>query len=428
MNASRKVLSMPYHHDVITSVEQLLLALQQSEVDRLVIRGSLTDVPGFRLRPGQALQGDGEDAALRFVPGSDGVELSSDNELADLGLHASPDRRAIRNDSSVASLGRIRIADVTTTGQVQILVRDAVRGGHVDVQGLDIVAADATARSERPAGYGVQVLQGAFTLWNMQGDESVAISARLTGLAAGREGHPVLGSGILVSGGGFKAGRLIVSMLETRAIYSHGRIPAGTADVVSGGVFAAHGAHVDQVQNRGPVVTYGVNDMVLDNWGHVDHWAAEEKLTSYGASGIGFVNFGTINDLKLQAPVETFGVGARGFTAYAGTVQRADFDRITTHGDGAVGIQIGQPIGRLVVRRGIKTFGGTGQSLVRGVVRMLSAAGLCVKPGGAVDEIEIDGGITTAGRNIAPLELQGVVGAVRIVGGIAAAGEGFDKQ
>jgi hypothetical protein len=30
-------------------------------------------------------------------------------------------------------------------------------------------------------------------------------------------------------------------------------------------VFAVYGAHVDVVRNRGPVVTYDVNDMVLDN-------------------------------------------------------------------------------------------------------------------------------------------------------------------
>jgi len=39
-----------------------------------------------------------------------------------------------------------------------------VRGGHVDVNGLDIIAADARAETERPHGYGVYVLHGAFTL------------------------------------------------------------------------------------------------------------------------------------------------------------------------------------------------------------------------------------------------------------------------
>ncbi len=77
------------------------------------------------------------------------------------------------------------------------MARDKVRGGHVDVNGLDIIAADARGEKERPHGYGVYVLHGAFTLWNMQSDDSVVVSADLVGLSAGRDGAPVRGSGIL---------------------------------------------------------------------------------------------------------------------------------------------------------------------------------------------------------------------------------------
>ena len=129
-------------------------------------------------------------------------------------------------------------------------------------------------------------------------------------------------------------------------------IPQGTPDQITGGVFTVYGARVDLVHNLGPVVTYGVNDMVLDNWGFVDRWIGEGKLTSYGSSGIGFVNFGIVNEFTMLAPIETFGLGARGFNVYTGTVELAEFDRITTHGDGAIGVQISQPIGRLVVAGG----------------------------------------------------------------------------
>ena len=147
-------------------------------------------------------------------------------------------------------------------------------------------------------------------------------------------------------------------------------------------------------------MTYGVNDMVLDNWGVVDRWTAEAKITSHGPSGIGFVNFGIVHELKVNAPIETFGQGARGFNVYTGTVNLAEFDRVITHADGAVGIQISQPIGRLVVRRGIETFGGTGPSLVKGVVISLSAIALSIKPGGSAREIEIAGGIKTNGAGV----------------------------
>jgi hypothetical protein len=101
-----------------------------------------------------------------------------------------------------------------------------------------------------------------------------------------------------------------VRRLETDAVYSDGKITPGTPDQITGGVFTVDGAHVDLVKNRGPVVTYGVNDMVLDNWGVGDRWIAEEKITSYGPSGIGFVNFGIVNELRVNALSETFGQGA----------------------------------------------------------------------------------------------------------------------
>ncbi len=413
--------------EVVSTVEQLVGAAQDTATPHIVVHGDLIDVPSIRLGAGQSLRGEGDGAAIRFARGSDGLQLSSDNRVHNIRLDAAPDRRAIFNDTGMATLGRIELRSVITTGRVQILARDKVRGGHVDVIGLDIIAADARGEMERPHGYGVYVLQGAFTLWNMQPDEAVVVSADLVGLSAGRNGAPVRGGGIFVSGAGDTGGRLIVRRLETEAVYSDGGIEPGTADQITGGVFTVHGAHVDVVRNRGPVVTYGVNDMVLDNWGVVDRWTAEEKIRSHGPSGIGFVNFGIVHELKVNALIETFGQGARGFNVYTGTVNLAEFDRVVTHADGAVGIQISQPIGRLVVRRGIETFGGTGPSLVKGVMVTLSAIALSIKPGGSAREIEITGGIKTNGAGVAPIEQHGAIDSLRVAGGFAAVGGGFDR-
>ncbi len=411
----------------VTTTDSLLAAVRDPATRRIVVQGQLAKAPSIRLAPGQVLCGEDEHCSIAFADGVDGVQLSTDNEISTLRLLASPEQRAIFNDTTVASLGRMRLAGITATGQVQILVRDAVTGGHVDVEGLDIVAADARARSEKPHGFGVYVLQGAFTLWNMQPDERVVVSAHLVGLSAGREGAPVRGSGIFVSGAGFTGGRLVSPLLDTGAIYSDGGIAEGTPDQITGGVFTVFSAYIDDVRNRGPVVTYGVNDMVLDNWGTVDRWTAEQKLTSYGPSGIGFVNFNVVNTLKVLAPIETFGRGARGFNVYAGTVNLAEFERVTTRADGSVGVQISQPIGRLVVHRGIETFGGIGDSLVKGAVMKLAAVALSVKPGGSAQSIEIEGGVVTHGEGVAPFELHGAVGTLRVSGGFAATGGGFDK-
>jgi hypothetical protein len=409
----------------VSTVDTLVAATRDKSTHHIVVHGKLTDAPSINLLPGQTLRGDGDGAAIAFA--ADGLQLSSDNRVHNIRLETAPDKRAIFNNTSMDSLGRVELRSVTTIGRVQILARDKVRAGHVDVTGLDIIAADARGEKDRPQGYGVYVLQGAFTLWNMQQDSSVTISADLVGLSAGRDGAPVRGSGIFVSGGGDKAGKPAVRRLETDAVYSDGGIAPGTPDQITGGVFTVYGAHADIVRNRGPVVTYGVNDMVLDNWGVVDRWTAEAKITSYGPSGIGFVNFGIVHELRVNAPIETFGQGARGFNVYTGTVNLAEFDRVTTHADGAVGIQISQPIGRLVVRRGIETFGGTGDSLVKGVVIKLSAIGLSVKPGGAAREIEISGGIKTNGAGVSPIEQHGAIETLRVSGGFVAAGGGFDK-
>jgi hypothetical protein len=412
---------------VVTTIDALVAATKDKSVRHIAVSGHLANSPSINLLPGQSLRGTDEQSTIAFTAGADGVQLSSDNRVHNIRLDASPDKRAVFNDTSLASLGRIELRGVTTTGRVQILARDKVRGGHVDVDGLDIIAADARGESERPHGYGVYVLHGAFTLWNMQSDESVVVSADLVGLSAGRDGAPVRGSGIFVSGAGDKGGRLNVRRLETDAVYSDGGIAPGTPDQITGGVFTVYGAHVDVVRNRGPVVTYGVNDMVLDNWGVVDRWTAEAKITSHGPSGIGFVNFGIVHELKVNAPIETFGQGARGFNVYTGTVNLAEFDRVVTHADGAVGIQISQPIGRLVVRRGIETFGGTGPSLVKGVVMNLSAIALSIKPGGSAREIEITGGVKTNGPGVEPIEQHGSIESLRVTGGFVAAGGSFDK-
>jgi hypothetical protein len=409
------------------TVEELVALTKDAKVGWITVRSNLSKVPSIRLLPGQSLRGDGDKSGITFADDADGLQLTSNNRVHNIHLRTSPSQRAIFNDTAMSSLGHVELRGVTTVGRVQILARDKVRAGHVAVNGLDIVAADARGESERPHGYGVYVIQGAFTLWNMQSDDKVVLSADLVDLSCGRSGAPVFGSGVFVSGAGDKGGRLKVRRLETGAVYSDGKIAPGTPDQITGGVFTVYGAHVNEVRNRGPVVTYGVNDMALDNWGVVDRWTAEEKITSHGPSGIGFVNFGIVNKLKVNAPIETFGQGARGFNVYTGTVKLAEFDRVITHADGAVGIQISQPIGRLIVRRGIETFGGTGPSLVKGVVMNLSAIGLSIKPGGSAREIEINGGIKTNGPGVSPIEQHGAIKTFCVNGGCIAAGGGFDK-
>jgi hypothetical protein len=319
------------------------------------------------------------------------------------------------------------------TGQVQIVARDQVRAGHIEVEGLDIVAADVRDRDRRPELLGVGALPGAFTLWNQQPAGDSEVTAELRGLSAGRDRAPVRGSGVFVAGAAPDGGgRLHVEVLETGPVFTDGGIPAGSHDRISGGVFVVYGATVREVVNRGPVTSYGVNDMVLDNWGTVDEWTAYAPLTSHGPSGVGFVNFGTVTTLRVRAPITTYGVGARGFNVYrlddftGPTAETVEFDQITTHADAAIGIQIGQPIGRLIVHGGIHTRGGAGKSLVRGQVVRLAAHALSIQPGGHVRAVEVGGALRSTGAGIAAVDVRGEVDTMYVAGGIHADGADAD--
>ena len=399
--------------------------LRAAATPEIVVQASLTGLLTFRLSPGQTLRGATSSVVLRFAAGHDGLQLSTNNQVENLELETDVNRRVLFNDTKVEHLGRLVLVNLRVIGTIQILANDKVRSGHVEAKDVDIESADARGYTERPNGYGVEVIPGAFVLWNQQANRSVTITADLTGLTAGRAGAPVRGSGIFVGGAGETGGRVIVSRLETGAVYSDGGIAPGTPDRITGGVFVVSGAFVDHVVNHGPVTTYGPNDMVLDNWGTVGGWTAEDKITSYGPSGIGFVNFGTVDALQVKAPIETFGQGSRGFNVYTGTVHTAVFERIVTHADGAVGIQISQPVGQITVRRGIETYGGTGDSLVKGVVVKLSAIALSIKPGASARNISIAGGLITHGTGVTPLELHGTVDSLQVTEGLTAAGGGF---
>ena len=221
-------------------------------------------------------------------------------------------------------------------------------------------------------------------------------------------------------------GTLRVSTLTTGDVHTDGGIAAGTADLISGGVFVISGAVVETVTNRGPVTTLGQNDMVLDNWGDVHTWTALQPISSRGPSGIGFVNFSDIKTLQVQAPIRTFGKGARGFNLYDGSLGEAVFDSIDTHGDGSIGVQLSRPLPKLTITRNLSTEGGEGLSLVKGVQMTLKAIALSIKPGGVLGELNVGGSISTSGDDVVSVEVADRVGSWDVPGGVHATGQGSD--
>ncbi len=410
-------------HVVSTGVE--LQAAIEDGAPAVEVHGTVSGMPMITLPPGVRLRG----GTLQF--GAKGLRLTRDNDIEDTTILTADSEVALLNDTTVPDLGTLSLRNVRTTGQVLLRARDAVRSGHVVVHGLTVLSADLRGRSERPRGFGVEALQGGFTLWNQQPDPDVVLTAELLDISAGSAAEPVRGSGVFIGGhsdwdGAPDGGSIRVSTLRTGEIHTDGGIAAGTPDLISGGVFVISGAVIDQVVNVGPVTTDGQNDMVLDNWGDVTTWTATAPVTSNGASGIGFVNFGRLDRLDVQAPVQTFGTGARGFNMYDGALRHASFDSIATHGNGSVGVQVSRPVSLLEIAGDLTTDGGEGQSLVKGVQLALKAIALSIKPGGPVGTITIGGWVRTTGDDIITIEIDDEVGELRIGGGVTAEGRDSD--
>jgi hypothetical protein len=398
---------------VVTTAGELLDAVGSGR-DEIEVRGVLSGMPMLTLAPGVRLRG----GTLRF--GARGLRLTSENELDGVTVLTADDEVAILNDTSVADLGTLSLRDVRTSGQVLLMAADAVRAGHVRVEGLRVDRADVRGRLDRPPAVGVDTLPGAFTLWNRQPGANAVITAELLDVGAGSAESPVRGSGVFVGGS------VRVSLLRTAEVHTDGGIPPGTPDLISGGVAVGAGAVVEEVVNAGPVTTRGQNDMVLDNLGEVGTWTALAPLTSHGPSGIGFVNFGAIDRLDVRAPIRTYGAGARGFNLYEGSLHHASFASIATHGDGAIGIQVSRPLALLEVAGDLTTAGGEGRSLVKGVQVALKAIALSVKPGGEVGAIAVGGEVRTTGDDVVSVEIDGDVGRIAVAGGVSAAGARSD--
>ncbi len=393
----------------VTDAKELADALESGAKD-ITIEGVIKGSPSITLPEGVTLHGAKGDSSDGFEFLAKGLRLTKDNSLENLTVKTLDYEQAIYNSLEITDAGTLRLRNVTTVGQVYLVAEGAVKHIRVEADGVKVLSADLRGRAEQPHGYGVDVLQGGFTLWNRQPDPAATFSATLRGISVGTEETPVRGSGVFLAGyadreGKLTGGAFTADLVETGTIVTDGGIAPGTPDKITGGVFVVSGAKVERVENSGPVTTHGQNDMVLDLWGETPHWVANAPITSTGPSGIGFVNFGDMGALEVNAPIVTNGLGARGFNVYDGTLQSAKFESITTHGDGAIGIQISRPVGAVAVTGDVTTTGGEGLSLVKGVQTVLKASAVSIKPGAVVDALGIHGKISTEGEGLASFEI-----------------------
>lgn len=186
---------------VVSTAEQLQAAIADG-VQAIEVSGTIRSVPPVVLAPGISLTG----GRLEF--GSKGVLLTRDNTIEGIEVMVPEHEVAIYADTTQPDWGTLTLRDVSTVGQVAIIALDAVRSGHVAIDGLTIQAADVRGRVDRPRGFGVEAMQGGLTVWNRQADAAVEITAEITNVAAGSEQTPVRGSGVFVGGHGRTTVRL----------------------------------------------------------------------------------------------------------------------------------------------------------------------------------------------------------------------------
>jgi hypothetical protein len=408
----------------IDSLADLMAALAQREPRNLELQTSILCPYSISLPPGFSVTGKDKDRCILSFCNGDGIGLTADNRVANLTVMTTPAARAIYTQTGLSDMGTIALRDLTVTGQVSIIIRGGTRKLELVMDAVHVAACDCRRYSEQPQKYGVNVYQGAVTVYNFNGDPDSTIHASLTNVTAGTRNAPVIGSGIFVSGFGDKGGWVELAKLTTGAVHSNGMLPYGTADIITAGVFIVYGVKAGLVEHFGEIVTYGVNDMVLDTWGTVEQWLVHAPVVSYGPSGIGFVNFGTVDTFVAEKEVVTHGLGARGFNQYDGTVRNIRFQSIETFGNGSIGVQISQPVGTLRVDDGITTHGSVGNTLVKGVNMLLPAEAFSVKPGGIVDSLIVGGDLVTHGDNVTTYAVEGgKVNAVDIKGQVLAYGK-----
>ncbi|MQY28720.1 hypothetical protein [Nocardia aurantia] len=402
----------------VATVAALLDAVER-RFDVIEVLGTICGVPRITLAPGVTLTG----GTLCF--GGKGVRLTCDNILDDVAVVTPVDEVAVYNDLEIEDFGTLWLRQVRTVGQVAFTVGGRVRGGHLRVEGLRVDEADVRGRADRPSGYGVETIQGAFTLWNRSADPEVVVTADLLDIGAGTAEHPIHGCGVLVCGvpGG---GTLGVKRLRTNEIHADGHIPPTTTDLIGGGLLVLSGAQIGQVVAAGPVTTYGHNDLAFDNWGEVAQWTVQGPVMSKGTGGSGFRNRGAVTRLEFLGPLETFGHRATGFDLECGSMGEATFTTIVTHGDGSIGARIGCRLRRLEIIETLCTHGGEAFAGHYPDQSPPTASALRIDPGSAIEALFVGGEIHTSGDGLATLHVDGIIGALAVGGEIRATGRGSD--
>lgn len=381
-----------------------LAAAIDAGAERISVRGAITGLPPLRLKPGQSLAGEKNGASLSF--NTDGVVLSRDNRLERLELFSPPSKRAIMVAVDAASCGTMILCDLACHGLVQLVFSEHAGDVALRIARLEVTMADATQCLPRPTGNGVEVQQGALTIWN-RSPATTVVTIDAQGIVIGSAEAPVGGTGLFVAGqGDAGGGKVCLHRFHTGSVHSDSRLPEGTTHIVAGGMFFFNGVEGD-VLTHGDIITHGPNAVPVDTWGTLGLWRIEGNARSHGPSAVGFVNAGQLGRCEITGVLETFGDGARGCCIY-GPTGSFSADSIRTHGRAAAGVQVVASLERLELGTGIFTQGDAGEGLMKGQMVRTPAHGVEVEAGGALGVLDC-ASISVTGSEAEPIHAQGMV-------------------
>jgi len=378
--------------------EEALRQAVRSEARSICVNGVVALGSTVTLHPEQRLFGADDNAGLVFS--GDGILLTSDNSVANLTIRCPRAKRSISRLPRSGPAGHIDISSIKATGSIQLLFGDGCDGGQVTLNHVWVEDADTSEFERNPKRNGVEVLQGAVTIWNKSRENDI-VHLKVSWLSVGAAEKPVTGSGVFIAGGPNGAGKVCCKQIEVQRISANSALEPEETEIVAGGVFLLQGVDAAEVICSMGVTTYGANAVPVDNWGTTDLWRVEGDIVSYGPSALGVVNAGSLGQLHVNGNIRTYGPGAKGCGIYgdAGEIRAGS---IHTHGDAAIGVQILGSLNRLVVDDGITTTGAPGRGLVKGVMLSTPAHGVHIGKNGVLETLEVNN-ITCLGADAEPL-------------------------
>ena len=243
----------------VSSSAELMQAVRERKTE-IVLTRSVTLASPLYLRPEVSIsakaQEDGSLPRLIFSH-SDGLILSGSSQIKDMILMTRQDKKAIQilAQQSEEDFGQLILENLKINGQVSLIFRAPTLKASVKVNDVHVINTDTRAYLEQPQKYGVNVLQGAFTLYNFNPNQDSQIEASIEGLAIGLPDQPVWGSGVFISGFGDQGSQVHVDRLQVNDIYSTGVLPQGVADYITAGMFISYGALVDELIHDGVTMT-----------------------------------------------------------------------------------------------------------------------------------------------------------------------------